>query len=81
MIDLKYGKINVPGAPENEPCIVLRAQDAFSVGVLKTYYMFASCGGQSIHAEIIRKTIDAFIAWPKKKVPDTTNEQLMENEK
>ncbi len=68
MFDSKYGKIDIPGTPENEPCIVLRAQDVFAVGVLKIYYMMAS-HKNDVHLQVIKNTIDKFIAWPKRKIP------------
>jgi hypothetical protein len=75
MIDLKYGKIDVPGVPDDEPCIIIRSQDVFAVGLLKIYYMFISgMGGK--HEQVLINTIDAFIKWPKRKIPDTTIDQL-----
>ncbi len=57
MIDLKYGKIDIPGAPDNEPCIVIRAQDCYALGILRLYHAFVHGG---IHARLLRKTIEAF---------------------
>lgn len=76
MFDKKYGYIDVPGAPKDEPCIVLRAQDAFAVAALKAYYMAASGACEQTHLNLIQETVSRFIAWPIKKIPDTFRKQL-----
>lgn len=74
--DAKYGQLNIPHIPDDEPIIVLRAQDVFAVAALKHYFIAASGACDKIHLDLIRKTTDAFIAWPTKKIPDTTSDQL-----
>ena len=76
MFDQKYGQIYVPGTPKNEPCILFRAQDAFSVAVLKFYEMLCSGTCDALHLTVLRHQIEQFIAWPVKKIPDTTQAQL-----
>jgi len=74
MIDYKYGKIDIDGTPEDEPCFVLRAQDCFAVGILKMYLLFAG-HMPGIHGSIIKHNIELFENWKHKKLPDTFNEK------
>lgn len=76
MQDLKYGKISFENRPDlsdsSEPCFVIRAQDAFAVGILKAYYTFFAAGKEAKSAVTtqLRQAIDNFIAWPTRKIPD-----------
>ncbi len=65
--DAKYGRVTVPGIPDNEPVFVLRAQDALAGAVLEQYRELRhSAGGvpDSLHV-----TIRRFHAWPTKRLP------------
>ena len=68
--DNKYGKLEVKGIPEREPIFILRAQDAFAVHILKTYRGLRESAGDRGGVESLNVTIDVFLAWQTKKLPD-----------
>lgn len=37
-IEKKYGKLDIPGIPDDEPVFVLRAQDAYALDTLRDYF-------------------------------------------
>lgn len=65
----KYGNIDIPGIPDDEPIFVFRAQDVFAPVILGHYANLRDCakkdGGNRIR--VIR---DHFIDWPVHKIPD-----------
>lgn len=68
MTEDKYGQIHIEGVPDDEPCFLIRAQDAYAVGFLKLYYMFRSSVDDA-ECVRLRNTIEKFMKWPKRKVP------------
>lgn len=38
--DSKYGNLDIPGIPADEPVFVLRAQDVFSIPTIMRYKLF-----------------------------------------
>jgi len=73
-IDMKYGQVLLERTPkslaENEPVIVFRAQDKLALEVVKHYAELATAQCSPEHAALAQKTVDAFEAWPTKKLPD-----------
>ncbi len=67
--DTKYGEINVPGIPANEPVVVFRARDAFAVAVLRQYQELRLSSGDREGAQDLELTIKQFEAWPEKRLP------------
>jgi len=71
-IDQKYGLINIPGVPQDEPVFVLRGQDAAAVETILHYAEVAyRVGARVEHIEHILKSVQAVARWPHKKIPDT----------
>jgi hypothetical protein len=74
--DLKYGSIDIPGIPEDEPVFVLRAQDKAAMGTLFAYsQVCAAAGAGPDHQAGIRAAHQVFLDWAVAtggtKVPDT----------
>lgn len=69
-IEQKYGNINVPGIPENEPIFIFRAQDCFVGAVLDFYAKLRASTGDSVGARKVITLRDHFQEYPKKKIPD-----------
>jgi hypothetical protein len=77
--DSKYGKLDIPGIPDDEPVFVLRAKDKLAVRTLYKYEILAmSRGGSDIPQEFldnVTQVIDKFEEWAEKnpdkmKLPD-----------
>lgn len=74
--DTKYGDVEIPGIPEDEPVFILRAKDAAALIVLEDYYEAAEEVGAS--TEFLKSILDVeatFGDWQndnadKVKVPD-----------
>jgi len=69
-IENKYGDVNVPGIPENEPIFIFRAQDIFAGLILRMYQEFRRSSGDRKGADNISLAISRFDAWGTKKIPD-----------
>jgi hypothetical protein len=71
-IDKKYGQINIPGVPADEPVFILRGQDAAAAEAI-LYYAAAAhrVGAAPNHVKHIFESYEAIGAWTIKKVPDT----------
>lgn len=54
--DRKYGKIEIPGIPEDEPVFIIRAKDKISLEVIEAYSFHAAL--ESCPEEFV-KSIDA----------------------
>jgi len=67
--DLKYGPLNIPGIPPNEPVFVLRAQDAHSVYLLQEYQALVGSHSTDMK-DAMELSLRRFKAWPNKKLPD-----------
>jgi len=68
--DTKYGDVKVEGIPKNEPIFILRAQDVFSVHMLKVYRGLRESSGDLKGVRALNVTIEEFKNWNFKKVPD-----------
>jgi hypothetical protein len=69
-IEAKYGKIDIPGIPENEPVFIMRAQDAFAGYVLEQYANLREGAGDFDGASDVMEVRASFQDWPTKKIPD-----------
>lgn len=72
-IDTKYGKVAVPGIPDNEPVFILRAQDLLALPTILHYS--AMIDGldrlEDRMSEGLRRVVLAFTQWPgTRKLPD-----------
>lgn len=75
-VDLKYGKLEIPGIPADEPVFVLRAQDYWALDTIDSY--LARCDGGPLssptaHLAGVREAALAFQRWQleyETKVPD-----------
>lgn len=66
----KYGKLNIPKIPDNEPVFVLRAQDVLAVTAIKMYRLLAASHGRPVTGDM-DQAIEAFNSWTgTKKPPD-----------
>lgn len=71
-IDRKYGVVNLPGVPADEPVFILRGQDAAAAGAILFYAVEAQrIGSAPSHVKRIFESYEAVAAWPIKKIPDT----------
>lgn len=48
--DLKYGDVDIPGVPDDEPVFILRARDVLSEATISDY--------QALYAAHARRTLD-----------------------
>jgi len=69
-IENKYGDIDVPGIPDNEPIFIFRAQDIFAGLILRDYQSMRRSAGDPHGADDISLAIKRFEAWGTKKIPD-----------
>lgn len=69
-IENKYGDIEVPGIPDDEPIFIFRAQDIFAGMILRGYQTMRFSAGDRSGAEDISLAIKRFESWPTKKIPD-----------
>jgi hypothetical protein len=71
-IDNKYGRLDIPGIPENEPVFVLRAQDSFALPTIIYYKMLVSGLGRLEDKMVsgLSRTIYGFSKWAERKLPD-----------
>jgi hypothetical protein len=66
----KYGKINVPKIPDDEPVFILRAQDRLAEAAIGMYRLLAASHGSELAASL-EKEITSFRNWSgNKKLPD-----------
>lgn len=66
--DSKYGRVITEhgSIPDDEPVIVFRARDAFSVPALRAYLAACQAGGSPIfHADLVGQTVNRFMDWQK----------------
>lgn len=71
-IDTKYGKVHVPGIPDDEPIFIIRGQDkAATAAVLRYAEMAHMAGANWTHVAHAFDAAGKLNAWPHKKVPDT----------
>ncbi len=75
MFDLKYGKLvaqpGVERKEDDEPCFVLRGQDALSVGALEAYRKMCDNAGCDIAFLLqIDRATELMRTWKPKKLPD-----------
>lgn len=74
--DAKYGSIEIPGVPDDEPVFVLRAKDVLSYGAIMNYQSMAvsrRCPEEFIGG--LDNVLETFAEWAdtnadKMKVPD-----------
>jgi hypothetical protein len=68
----KYGEIDIPGVPRDEPVFILRGQDAAAAETILFYSVVAQrVGADPEHIRHILKSYEAVAKWPIKKIPDT----------
>lgn len=70
-IDKKYGKIDIPGIPDEEPIFVIRGQDALAEHAVHHYSEMCARHGRPL--EFIQSVNEAALTlsrWPNKKMPD-----------
>ncbi len=65
--DVKYGDINIPGIPADEPVFVFRAQDILAGAPLLVYRELRASMG--IVPDSVNLSISRFQAWPTKRLP------------
>lgn len=73
---LKYGMVEIPGIPENEPVFVLRAQDALSLPIIAEYRKLCmGAGCNAPHMEAVDRVHRSFRQYQngdnRVKVPDS----------
>ena len=68
--DNKYGEIEVPGVPDNEPIFILRAQDILAIHMLQVYKGLRESTGDLNAVRALEGTIEGFKNWKFKKIPD-----------
>lgn len=80
-IDSKYGKISIPGIPDNEPVFVLRAKDSLAARGVEAYavivrkvartgkYKERTAAGLAF-ADKIERAAEALKGWSDSKLPD-----------
>lgn len=64
--DLKYGRVTLARGTvgEEEPVVVVRAQDQLAVPMLEYYLQLCEAAGSPPHhLDVIRRSIAAFSAW------------------
>jgi hypothetical protein len=69
-IEQKYGKLNIPGIPDNEPIFIFRAQDVFAGHVLDYYAQLRNGAGDIKGTNAVYNVANDFRQWPTKKIPD-----------
>jgi len=68
----KYGVINIPGVPQDEPVFILRGQDAAAAEALLHYAEIAHrVGCEPGHVSSLFRAYEMLARWPVKKIPDT----------
>lgn len=67
--DLKYGPLEIPGIPKDEPVFVLRAQDAHAIYIIEEYQRLAGSHSTAM-AESLDLTLRRFRSWTTRKLPD-----------
>ncbi len=71
-LDKKYGIVNIPGVPQDEPVFILRGQDAAAAETILHYAEVAHrVGADPVHIRHILKSYESVARWPIKKIPDT----------
>ncbi len=66
----KYGKLDIPKIPAEEPVFILRAQDILAAPVILMYQVLAESHGRPM-AGGLDKEVQAFRKWTgRKKMPD-----------
>jgi hypothetical protein len=73
---LKYGQVDIPGVPNDEPVFVLRAQDVLALPTIAEYRRMAmGAGCERTHLAAIDDVHDAVRGWQnggnRVKVPDS----------
>ena len=77
-IDRKYGHVNIPGVPQDEPVFILRGQDAAAAGAILFYAVEAQrIGSAPNHVKHVYDSYEAVAAWPIKKIPDTLGKKAL----
>lgn len=71
--DNKYGKIEIPGIPENENVFILREQDVFAIPTLR-FYEYITSHLPGFHGASVRQAIERFRGGSYK-IPDTKGDQ------
>ncbi|KPL21773.1 MAG: hypothetical protein AMJ75_09310 [Phycisphaerae bacterium SM1_79] len=66
----KYGWLDIPGIPTDEPVFIVRAQDCFAAFILDIYDKMLASTGNTCKADEIHKIKLDFLNWPTKKIPD-----------
>jgi hypothetical protein len=71
-IEGKYGRIDVPGIPDDEPIFIFRAQDRLAEKVVRSYAGLLSLLHQDRKEMIaaVMEAADRMKQWPVKKTPD-----------
>ena len=63
-IEGKYGKVDVPGIPDDEPIFILRAQDSLADKAMWSYmFLCTAAGSPDHHIQGIDAAIQTFYSW------------------
>ncbi len=66
----KYGKIDIPRIPDDEPVFILRAQDALAEGTIEIYKVIAAMHNSPI-TDGLEEEMERFRNWKgRRKMPD-----------
>ncbi|MGC9324679.1 MAG: hypothetical protein ACP5G0_08035 [Desulfomonilia bacterium] len=66
----KYGTIDIPRVPEDEPVFVFRAQDLLTIPILEVYKTLLAVHGSPLAPEL-ENEIQKFRVWEReRKIPD-----------
>ena len=73
--DLKYGKVDIAGIPDDEPVFIIRAKDRAAAPAIREYAWIAEEAGASeeFKDSIVEHVIPVFTRWQadnQTKVPD-----------
>jgi len=69
-LSTKYGEVDIPGIPEDEPVFILRAQDTLATSTIEMYRALAASHGAPV-VGALDKEVERFQVWAgNKKLPD-----------
>lgn len=75
--ETKYGPVQIPGVPDDEPVFILRGQDQLTPAAIHEYAdLCRAAGADGAHVAGVRSAADAIGRWQREhadrvKLPDT----------
>ncbi len=74
-VDAKYGQVEIPGIPEDEPVFIIRAKDVAALDAIMDYFIDAKAQGAEFTPEHENEALQPFLEWRNShkelvKVPD-----------